>query len=60
MIYNTESENVSGTSYVLLVDATMYYLSEEHLPYTIFAILIWVSLFLPPLLLIFYPCKIFS
>jgi len=49
VIYNTEGGNVSGTSYVLLVDATMYYLHEEHLPYTISAILIWVSLFLTPL-----------
>ena len=38
VIYNTEGENVSDTSYVLLVDATMYNLSEEHLPYIIFAI----------------------
>ena len=38
----------------------MHFLSKEHLPFTIFAILIWISLSLTPLLLIFYPCKIFK
>ena len=59
-IYNADSEHVSSTSYVLLVDATVHYFSKEHLPFAITAILILVFLFLPPLLLILYPCKIFS
>jgi len=48
---------VSG---ILLVDATVHYLSEEHLPFAIIAILILLFILLPPFLLIFYPCKIFN
>ena len=59
-IYNTEGENVSGTSYILMVDATVLYLSKEHLPFVIIAIVILVFIFLTPFLLIFYPCKIFN
>jgi len=47
-------------SYVLAVDATVRYLSEEHLPFAFFAFLIFLSLLLPPLLLILCPCKVFS
>ena len=50
----------SGTSHVLHVDATVRFLSEEHLPFAIIAFLIVVFTFLPPLLLIFYPCKVFN
>ena len=59
-IYSTEGEHVSGTSNVLAVDATVRFLSEEHLPFAIFAFLIFLLLLLPPLLLILYPCKVFS
>ena len=59
-IYNVNGEHVSGTSYVLAVDATVHYLSEEHLPLAIFASLIFFLLLLPPLLLILYACKVFS
>ena len=60
-IYNTEGEHLSGTSSsVLLVDATVHYLSEQHIPFAITAILILVFLLLHPLLLIFYPSKMFS
>ena len=52
-IYNADGEHVSGYPYVLKVDATVYYLSKEHLPFAITAILI--LLLLPPFLLIFYP-----
>ena len=53
-IYNAD------TSYVLFVDATVHYFSEEHLPFAIIAIVILLSLLLPPFLLIFYPCKVFK
>jgi len=56
-IYNTDGEH---GSYVLWVDATVHYLSEEHLPFAITAILILLFTLLPPFLLIFYPCKIFK
>ena len=59
-IYNADGEHVSDAPYVLKVDATIHYLSKEHLPFAITAILILVFLLLPPFLLIFYPCKIFS
>jgi len=59
-IYNADNEHVSGTSYVLFVDATVHYFSEEHLPFAIIAIVILLSLILPPFLLIFYPCKVFK
>ena len=42
------------------VDATVHYLSEEHLPFAIIAILILIFILLPPFLPIFYPCKIFN
>jgi len=60
VIYNADDEHVSGISYVLKVDATVHYLSGEHLPFAITAILILVLVLLLPLLLIFYPCKIFN
>jgi len=41
------------------VDATVGFFSDEHFPFAIIAILILVFV-LPPLLLIFYPCKLFS
>jgi len=59
-IYNADGELVPGTSHMLLVDATVQYLNREHLPFAIAAFLILVFTFLPPLLLIFYPCKIFQ
>ena len=59
-IYNADNEHVSGTSYVLIVGATVHYFSEEHLPFAITAIVILLSLLLPPYLLIFYPCKVFK
>ena len=59
-IYNADGEHVSGYPYVLKVDATVHYLSKEHLPFAITAILILIFLLLPPFLLIFYPYKIFS
>ena len=61
-IYSTsaEGENVPGTSYVLLVDATVGFFSDKHFPFAIIAILILVFVLLPPLLLIFYPCNLFS
>ena len=31
-VYNADGKLVPGTSHVLLVDATVQYLSEEHLP----------------------------
>ena len=43
-IYNVNGEHVSGTSYVLAVDATVHYLSQEHLPLAIFAGLICATL----------------
>jgi len=39
-IYNADGEHVSGTSNILRVDATVQYLSEEHLPFAITAYLI--------------------
>ena len=60
VIYNADDEHVSATSNILLVDATVHYLSEEHLPFAITSILILFFLLLPPLLLIFYPCKVFN
>ena len=59
-IYNADGELVPGTSNILLVDGTVRYLSEEHLPFAIISSLILVFTFLPPLVLIFYPCKVFS
>ena len=55
-IYNVGS----GSSCVLRVDATVHFLSEEHLPFAITAIVILVFTIVPPLLLIFYPYKIFN
>ena len=59
-IYNADGELVPGTSHVLLVDATVRFLSTEHLPFAIVSILILTFIVLPPLLLIFYPHKVFS
>ena len=59
-IFNADGEPALGTSDVLHVDATVRFLSEEHLPFAIIAFLILVFTFLPPLLLIFYPCKVFN
>ena len=59
-IYDADGELASGTSDVLHVDATVRFLSEEHLPFATIAFLIVVFTFLPPLLLIFYPCKVFN
>ena len=60
-IYNADGELVPGTSHVLLVDATVQFLSKEHLPFAIVSFLILAFTFLPPLLLIIYPaCKIFN
>ena len=56
-MYSADGE---GTSYTLLVDATVYYLSVEHLPFAIIAFLVLFLVSLPPLLLIFYPCKIIN
>ena len=58
--YNIDGESVSGTSYLLLVDATVRYLSVEHLPFAITAVLMLVLILLPALLLIIYPCKFFN
>jgi len=55
-IYNVGS----SSSCVLRVDATVRFLSEEHLPFAITAIVILVFTIVPPLLLIFYSCKIFN
>ena len=57
-MYNADGEHVSGTSNVLYADATVHFLSDEHLPFAIAAIFTLIFIFLPPLLLIFYPCKI--
>ena len=43
VIYNADSDHGSGTSLVLWVDATVCYLSKEHLP---FAIAAYITLFL--------------
>ena len=59
-IYNADGEPVPGASHVLLVDTTVQFLSKEHLPFAIISFLILAFTFLPPLLLIFYPCKIFN
>ena len=59
-IFNADGELASGTAHVLHVDATVRFLSEEHLPFAIIALLILVFTFLPPLLLIFYSCKVFN
>ena len=59
-LYSADGEHVSSTSYVLMVDATVHFLSEEHLPFAIAAFLILVFISLPALLLIFYPCNIFK
>ena len=59
-IYGADGELVSGISHVLKVDATVQYLSEEHLPFVITVFLTLPFITLPPLLLIFYPCKIFN
>ena len=53
-IYNADGE---VTSYILLADATVHYLSEEHLPFAITAILVLFLVSLPPLLLIFTLAK---
>jgi len=58
-IYNADRDHVSCTSNTLRVDATVQYLSE-HLPFAITAFLILIFIFIPPLLLIFYPCKTFN
>ena len=42
-IYNADDQHVSGISYVLKVDATVHYLSGEHLPFAITGILILCS-----------------
>jgi len=44
-VYNADGKLVPGTSHVLLVDATVQFLSEEHLPFAITAFLILVSHF---------------
>ena len=59
-IYTAEGENISFTSYVLSVDASVHYLSKEHLPFVIIAILNLIFILLPPILLVFYPCKILN
>ena len=59
-IYNADGELVPGTSHVLQVDATVQFLSREHLPFAIVSFLILAFTSLPPLLLILYPCKIFN
>ena len=59
-IYNADGELAPGTLYVLLVDATVRFLSKEHFPYATAAFFILVLTLLPPLLLILYPCKLFS
>jgi len=59
-VYNTNGELIPGTSHVVWADATVSYLSEEHLPFAITGFLILVLISLPPLLLILYPCKIFN
>ena len=56
-IYNADGELVS---YVLRVDATVKFLSKEHFPFVIASCFIISFMFLPPLLLIFYPCKVFN
>ena len=38
-IYNTDGEPVSGTSHVVLADATVKFLSKEHLPFAIISFL---------------------
>jgi len=55
-IFNADYELVS---YVLRVDATVKFLSEEHLPFAVASCFIISVTFLPPLLLIIYPCTIF-
>ena len=57
-MYSADGEHVSSSSYVLMVDATVHFLSEEHLPFAIAAFLILVFISLPALLLIYYPCNI--
>jgi len=59
-VHNTDGELVSGTSHVLWVDATMHYLSDEHLPFAITAYLTLFFTSLPPIHLILYPCKAFK
>ena len=44
-IYNADGELVPGTSNILLVDATVRYLSAEHLPFAIISFLILVFSF---------------
>ena len=56
-IYNADGKLVS---YVLRADATVKFLSEEHLPFAIASCFIISFTFLPPLLLTFYPCKVFN
>ena len=52
---------VLDTLHTLLIDATVQYLRKEHIPFAITAFLIIYSFhILPPLLLTFYPCKIFN
>ena len=46
--------------HVLIIDATVHYLSDEHLPFAITAFLILAFILVPPFLLIFYPCKVFN
>jgi len=48
-IYNADGKLVPGTSHVLLVDATVQFLSKEHLPFAITAFLILVFTLLPPM-----------
>ena len=43
-----------------MVDASVLYLSKEHLPFVIIAIFVLIFILLTPLLLILYPCKIFN
>jgi len=45
-IYIADGEHVSSTSNILRVDATVQYLSEEHLPFAITAFLILIFIFL--------------
>ena len=59
-IYNADGEVVPGDSHVLWVDATVQFFSREHLPFAIISFLILAFTFLPPLLLVFYPCKMLN
>jgi len=48
--HNADGDFVSGTSNILWVDATVRYLSDEHLPFAITTILILLFILLPPFL----------